>query len=30
MISPENIVSQKAALYSLMINPDYDIPYFPE
>ena len=25
MISPENILSQKAALYSLMINPDYDI-----
>ena len=25
MISPENILSQKAALYSPMINPDYDI-----
>ena len=30
MISPENILSQKAALYSPTINPDYDIPYFPE
>ena len=25
MISPQNILSQKAALYSPMINPDYDI-----
>ena len=30
MISPENILFQTAALYSPMINPDYDIPYFPK